>query len=61
LMLAVELEMDGKEFYKKCLEKKLLLNCTHGNVIRIMPALTVKKKEIDEAVEIMDECFSSLI
>lgn len=60
LMLAIELEIDGSEFYKLCLDKKLLLNCTHGNIIRVMPSLTVKKKEIDEAVEIMDECFSHL-
>jgi len=60
LMLAIELEMDGRQFYKLCLNKKLLLNCTHGNVIRIMPSLTVKKKEIDRAVEIMDECFSEM-
>lgn len=55
LMLGVELNVDGEVVYKKCLEKKLLINCTQKKVLRIMPPLTVKKAEIDEAINILEQ------
>ena len=55
LMAALELEIDGKAIYEECLQKKLLINCTQGNVLRIMPPLIVREREIDRAVGILDE------
>ena len=55
LMVGVELERDGKNIYEECLNRKLLINCTQGNVLRLMPALVVKEKEIDRAIQILDE------
>jgi len=56
LMRAIELEGEGNWLVSLCAENGLLINCTHGNVIRIMPAITVNKKEIDEGIEIIDRC-----
>jgi len=53
LMLAFEIEKNGELLVNICAENGLLINCTHGNVIRIMPAITVKKEEIDEGIEIL--------
>ena len=58
LMAGVELAFEGKEVYERCLEKKLLINCTQGNVLRLMPPLVVKEKEIDRAIQILDEALS---
>ncbi|MCX5656829.1 MAG: aminotransferase class III-fold pyridoxal phosphate-dependent enzyme, partial [Candidatus Omnitrophica bacterium] len=58
LMLAMELDRPGKEIVEKCMERGLLINCTHEKVLRIMPALNVKKKEIDKAVSILEEALS---
>ncbi len=55
LMAGLELEIEGKGIYEECLEKKLLINCTQGNVLRLMPPLVVKEKEIDRAIQILDE------
>jgi len=55
LMLGLEFDRPGEQFVKICQNKGLLLNCTHQNVIRIMPALTVKKSEIDIAIKIIEE------
>jgi len=55
LMLGVELNTEGVEIINACFEKKLLINCTQGKVLRIMPPLTVTKKDIDKAVSIIDE------
>jgi acetylornithine/succinyldiaminopimelate/putrescine aminotransferase len=54
LMIGVELSVEGKGIVQKCIEKGLLINCTHDTVLRIMPALNVTKKEIDTAVKILD-------
>lgn len=55
LMLGVELNIEGKAIVEKCMSKGLLINCTHEKVLRLMPALNIKKKEIDKAVSILDE------
>ena len=55
LTIGVELAVDGNDVYKKCFAKRLLINCTQGNVLRIMPPINVTKKEIDKAVKILDE------
>ena len=54
LMAGVELNMPGKDIVEKCQQKKLLINCTHDTVLRLMPALNITKKEIDKAVGIID-------
>ena len=55
LMLGVELNMEGKAIVQCCIEKGLLINCTHDKVLRIMPPLIVTKQEIDKAIKILDE------
>jgi predicted acetylornithine/succinylornithine family transaminase len=42
MMIGVELDFDGTPVVQACLERKLLVNCTQGNVIRLLPAMTVK-------------------
>jgi len=58
LMAGVELKTEGKKVYEECLKKGLLINCTQGNVLRIMPPIIVKKKEIDQAIKILDTVFT---
>ena len=54
LMAGVELTIEGKGIYEKCLQNKLLINCTQGNVLRLMPPLVVKEKEINQAIKILE-------
>ena len=60
LMVGVDLNVEGKQIVEKCLEKGLLINCTHDTVLRIMPTLNVTKKEVDKAIAILDEVLLSL-
>jgi acetylornithine/N-succinyldiaminopimelate aminotransferase len=55
LMCGVELDREGKPIVEACMKLGLLINCTHGKVLRIMPALNVSKKEIDRAISILDK------
>ncbi|MCX5709924.1 MAG: aspartate aminotransferase family protein [Candidatus Omnitrophica bacterium] len=54
LMVGLDLNISGKPVVEKCIEKGLLINCTHDTVLRLMPALNITKKEIDKAIEIIE-------
>lgn len=55
VMIGIELTIDGTNIVKKCLERRLLINCTHGTVIRLLPALTLTDDELDAGCEILAE------
>ncbi len=59
LMLGVELSIDGTKIFEECFKRKLLINCTQGNILRIMPSLVVKRSDIDKAIGILIEVLSS--
>ncbi len=61
LMAGVELSTEGKIIVEKCIEKGLLINCTHDYVLRLMPALNIVKKEIDMAVGILDSALRGAV
>ena len=58
LMRGVELSIPGAGIVERCLKRGLLINCTQENVLRIMPALIVTKKIMDQALAILDETLS---
>ena len=60
LMIGVELTIDGSEVIRRCQEHRLLLNCTHGNVIRFMPALQVSRGQLKKAVRIFEKALTGL-
>jgi predicted acetylornithine/succinylornithine family transaminase len=54
-MIGVELSMEGAPLVNRCLEKRLLINCTHNTVLRLLPALTVSDEQLDEGCTILEE------
>ncbi len=55
-MIGVELDIkDASIVYKECMKKGLLINCTQGNILRIMPPLCVTKKQTDKALAIIED------
>ncbi len=54
LMIGVQLTGPGAEIVDKCLENGLRINCTQGSVLRFMPPMIVTKREIDQAIDILD-------
>ena len=49
LMIGIELNANGSEIIKNCIQAGLFLNCTHDTVIRFMPPLNVKKSTLTRA------------
>ena len=56
LLIAIELLDDDvtSSINSKCLDKGLILNVTHGNIVRIFPALNISKKEMEEGLKIFE-------
>jgi predicted acetylornithine/succinylornithine family transaminase len=54
-MIGVELATDGAPVVNACLKRRLLINCTHGTVLRLLPALTLTDAELDEGCGILEE------
>lgn len=55
LMLACELAFDGKELFTKMLERHIVLNLIHGNVLRFLPPYTIEKTHLDECTRNLRE------
>ena len=53
LMIGVELSIEGAPIVKSCLDRNLLVNCTQGTVIRLLPAMTLTDEQADEGIEIL--------
>ncbi len=43
VMIGIELSVEGGPVVQACLEKNLLVNCTQGTVIRLLPPITQQK------------------
>lgn len=61
LMIGVELTIAGDGIFKECLNRGLIINCTQGNVLRIMPALNVTARQIKKAVYILDQAMAAVV
>jgi len=54
-MIGVELSVPGTAIVDACLQRQLLINCTHTTVLRLLPALTLTDQLIDEGCGILEE------
>lgn len=59
-MIGIELTVDGAPVVNQCLQRRLLVNCTHGTVIRLLPALTLTDDQLDEGCAILEEVLLGL-
>jgi acetylornithine aminotransferase len=60
LLIGVKLAINGESLVKKCLERGFLINCIQENILRFVPPLIIKKEEIDNLIECLDELFHDL-
>lgn len=57
LMRALKLSVPGAPYFEAALRKGLIINCTQEDVLRIMPAINVTRKTLDEGLKILREVF----
>ena len=60
LLIGIQLYKDQSNFIKKLMDNKLLTIRAADRVVRVLPPLNVKKKEIDQALKIINKVCSTL-
>ena len=58
-MIGLELTIDGTPIVNECLRRQLLINCTHGTVIRLLPSLLLSDEELNEGCDILEDVLSN--
>ncbi|MCH7752214.1 MAG: aspartate aminotransferase family protein [Planctomycetes bacterium] len=51
VMIGIELSVDATPLVEQCLERGLLINCTQGRVVRLLPALTLSDDQLQEGCD----------
>ena len=59
-MIGLQLAVDGAPVVTECLNRKLLINCTHQTVIRLLPSLTLTDAELDAGCDILSDVILGL-
>ncbi len=54
-MFGIELSCPCRKIVETALSRGILVNCTHSNVLRIMPALNIKPKYLNKGLSILEE------
>jgi acetylornithine/succinyldiaminopimelate/putrescine aminotransferase len=52
-MIGIELSIEAGPLVKACMERRLLINCTHDTVIRLLPAMNLTPEQADEGLDIL--------
>ena len=52
-MIGLDLTFDATDVVARCMQRRLLINATHGHVVRLLPALTITDDQIDEGCAIL--------
>jgi predicted acetylornithine/succinylornithine family transaminase len=55
VMIGIELSVEGAPFVQACLERQLLINCTHGFVLRLLPAMNLTPEQAHDGCDILAE------
>jgi acetylornithine/succinyldiaminopimelate/putrescine aminotransferase len=60
LMIGIELTVEGAPAVRACMERRLLINCTQGNVIRLLPAMNLTEEQAEQGCDILSEVLSQM-
>jgi acetylornithine/N-succinyldiaminopimelate aminotransferase len=60
LMLAVDLNVPGKDIVKQLLEQGFIINCTHDTVLRFLPPFVITTKQIDKFIKALKAILEKL-
>ncbi len=53
VMIGIELSIEGAPIVKECMERRLLINCTHQTVVRLLPAMNLTVEQANEGCDIL--------
>jgi acetylornithine/N-succinyldiaminopimelate aminotransferase len=60
VMVGIELAVEGASIVQECMKRRLLINCTHQTVLRLLPAMNLTDAEFDEGCDILESVLMEL-
>jgi acetylornithine/N-succinyldiaminopimelate aminotransferase len=51
LMLGVDLSIEGGPIVQQALRRRLIINCTHDHILRLLPPFIIREKDVEEFLE----------
>lgn len=60
MMIGVELSVPASAAVGRCMERGVLINVTHDNVVRLLPPLNITAEEVDEGSEVVCQAIREL-
>ena len=60
MMIGLELNIPGVAAVGKCMERGVLINCTHDTVIRLLPAINITAEQVDEGCAVLSEVLQEM-
>ena len=60
MMIGVELSVPASAAVGRCMERGVLINVTHDNVVRLLPPLNITAEDVDEGSEIVCQAIREL-
>ena len=61
MMIGIELDRDCTELVELALQKKILINVTAGNVIRLLPPLILTDAQADQIIDVVSQLIQSFL
>ena len=58
LLQGLELSIDGKPVVMECLERRVIINCTMGRVLRFVPPFIISNTQIDRLLHVLSDVLS---
>src|SRR5216684_6988170 len=53
MMIGIDLSIPGTPAVGLCMQRGVLINCTHDTVIRLLPALNISARQVDEGAAVI--------
>jgi acetylornithine/succinyldiaminopimelate/putrescine aminotransferase len=60
MMIGIELAVEGGPVVHECMQRQLLVNCTQGVVIRLLPAMNLSVEQAEEGLDILADVLRQL-
>ncbi|HWC90666.1 MAG TPA: aspartate aminotransferase family protein, partial [Pirellulales bacterium] len=55
VMIGLELSIEGAPVVERCMQRGLLINCTHNTVLRLLPAMNLSEQQLHEGCDVLTE------
>lgn len=60
MMIGIELDIEGANIVADCMNRGLLINCTQGNILRLLPAMNIQEQQAMRGLDLIEESLQAV-